>query len=29
MNPICDNADTERQFEQIAAEVFPRFAKQA
>jgi probable F420-dependent oxidoreductase len=27
MNPICDNADTERQFEQIAAEILPRFAK--
>jgi probable F420-dependent oxidoreductase len=27
MNPICDNEDTERQFEQIAAEVLPRFAK--
>jgi probable F420-dependent oxidoreductase len=26
MNPICDNEDTERQFEQIAAEIFPRFA---
>jgi probable F420-dependent oxidoreductase len=26
MNPICDNEDTERQLEQIAAEVFPRFA---
>ncbi len=26
MNPICDNADTERQFEQIAGEVLPRFA---
>jgi len=26
MNPICDNADTERQFEQIAAEILPRFA---
>jgi probable F420-dependent oxidoreductase len=26
MNPICDNADTEPQFEQIAAEVLPRFA---
>ena len=26
MNPICDNDDTERQFEQIAAEVIPRFA---
>ena len=27
MNPICDNEDTERQFEQIAAEILPRFAK--
>ena len=27
MNPICDNEDTERQFEQIAAEVLPRFAR--
>jgi len=26
MNPICDNEDTERQFEQIAAEILPRFA---
>src|SRR5437667_1270022 len=26
MNPICDNEDTERQFEQIAAEIVPRFA---
>jgi len=26
MNPICDNDDTLRQFEQIAAEVLPRFA---
>ena len=26
MNPICDNEDTARQFEQIAAEVLPRFA---
>ena len=26
MNPICDNEDTEGQFEQIAAEVIPRFA---
>ncbi|MGH7334425.1 MAG: LLM class flavin-dependent oxidoreductase [Candidatus Rokuibacteriota bacterium] len=26
MNPICDNADTERQFEQIAVEILPRFA---
>ena len=26
MNPICDNDDTERQFEQIAAELIPRFA---
>lgn len=26
MNPICDNEDTEHQFEQIAAEVLPRFA---
>jgi probable F420-dependent oxidoreductase len=26
MNPICDNEDTERQFEQIATEIFPRFA---
>jgi probable F420-dependent oxidoreductase len=26
MSPICDNHDTERQFEQIAAEVLPRFA---
>jgi probable F420-dependent oxidoreductase len=26
MNPICDNDDAERQFEQIAAEVLPRFA---
>ena len=26
MNAICDNDDTERQFEQIAAEVLPRFA---
>jgi probable F420-dependent oxidoreductase len=25
MNPICDNEDTERQFEQIAAEILPRF----
>jgi len=27
MNPICDNEDTERQFEQIAAEILPRFAR--
>ena len=27
MNPICDNVDTERQFEQIAAEVLPRFTR--
>jgi alkanesulfonate monooxygenase SsuD/methylene tetrahydromethanopterin reductase-like flavin-dependent oxidoreductase (luciferase family) len=26
MNPICDNDDTEPQFEQIAAEILPRFA---
>ena len=26
MNPICDNEDTERQFEQFATEVIPRFA---
>ncbi len=26
MNPICDNEDAERQFEQIAAEIVPRFA---
>ena len=26
VNPICDNEDTERQFEQFAAEVIPRFA---
>jgi probable F420-dependent oxidoreductase len=26
MNPICDNDATEGQFEQIAAEIFPRFA---
>src|SRR6266446_1577214 len=26
MNPICDNEDTERQFEQIAGEIVPRFA---
>jgi probable F420-dependent oxidoreductase len=26
MNPICDNEDTDRQFEQIAAEILPRFA---
>ena len=25
MNPICDNEDTGRQFEQIAAEILPRF----
>ena len=25
MNPICDNEHTERQFEQIAAEILPRF----
>ncbi len=25
MNPICDNEDTERQFEEIAAEILPRF----
>jgi probable F420-dependent oxidoreductase len=25
MNPICDNEDAERQFEQIAAEILPRF----
>jgi probable F420-dependent oxidoreductase len=27
MNPICDNADTEAQFEQIADDLLPRFAK--
>lgn len=26
MNPICDNEDIERQFEQIAAEILPCFA---
>ncbi len=26
MNPICDNEETERQFEQIAAEILPRLA---
>jgi len=26
MNPICDNEHTARQFEQIAAEILPRFA---
>jgi probable F420-dependent oxidoreductase len=26
MNPICDLSDTERQLEQIAAEIMPRFA---
>ena len=26
MSPICDTEDTERQFEQMAAEVLPRFA---
>jgi len=26
MSPICDNEDTERQFEQFAAEVVPQFA---
>ncbi|HXJ82191.1 MAG TPA: LLM class flavin-dependent oxidoreductase [Candidatus Methylomirabilis sp.] len=26
MNPICDNENTDRQFEQIAAEILPRFA---
>ncbi len=27
MSPICDNEDTERQCEQVAAEIVPRFAK--
>jgi probable F420-dependent oxidoreductase len=27
MNPICDNEDTEAQFEQIADDLVPRFAK--
>ena len=26
MNPICDNEETERQFEQIAAEILPGLA---
>jgi hypothetical protein len=26
MNPICDNEETERQFEQIAAEILPALA---
>jgi probable F420-dependent oxidoreductase len=26
MNPICDNEDTDGQFEQMAADIFPRFA---
>jgi alkanesulfonate monooxygenase SsuD/methylene tetrahydromethanopterin reductase-like flavin-dependent oxidoreductase (luciferase family) len=29
MNPICDTEDRERQFEQIAAEILPRFATRA
>jgi len=29
MNPICDNEDTEAQFEQIAADIVPRFAARA